>query len=183
MAKNIDKIRTSNFWANLFKPPTQKNDLEEVLKNMPPFKHLKHKELKLLMQLIHHRAYTANEYVFYQGDPGIALYIIQKGEVLVTLNSEGNNQNLAIFGRGDFFGEMALLDEEIRSASAIALSDADLAVIFKPDLDEFIDKYPDAGIKITRGLLQIIVTRLRVINHDYITLRNKSLEHQKEELK
>ncbi len=181
MAKNIDKIRTSNFWANLFKPPTQKNDLEHVLKNMPPFKDLKQKELVMLMQLVHHRAYTANEYVFFQGDPGIALYIIQKGEVLVTLNSESNvSQNLAIFGRGDFFGEMALLNEEIRSASAIALSDADLAVIFKPDLDEFVDKYPEAGIKITRGLLQILVTRLRVINHDYITLRNKTLDHPTE---
>ena len=77
--------------------------------------------------------------------------------------------------RGDFFGELALLDEEKRSASAIALKDSQVAVIFKPDLDEFVETHSKEGIQILRGISQIVATRLRNLNQDYFTLYNKTL--------
>lgn len=165
------KIRYSSFWANLFKSPTEKNDLEEVLQSMPPFQNMNRKHLKALMQHIHNREYTENEYIFYQGDPGIGLYIIIKGEVVVKQGEiDPQDENLAKLGRGDFFGELALLDNSPRSASAIATNPSNIAVIFKPDLDEYIDKYPKQGVDIMRGISQIIVTRLRNLNQDYIKL-------------
>lgn len=166
------KISYSSFWANLFKSPAEKNDLEEVLLSMPPFKNINRKQMKALMQHIHNREYTENEYVFYQGDPGIGLYIILRGEVKVkqgSINDE-NEESLAKLGRGDFFGELALLDNSPRSASAIATKPSNIAVIFKPDLDEYIDKYPKQGVDIMRGISQIIVTRLRNLNQDYIKM-------------
>ena len=164
----------SSFWANLFKTPTEKSDIEEVLRSMLPFKNLTKSHIDLLIKLIHNRAYTANEYVFYQNDPGIGLYIIVKGEVLITQESQDSERyNLARLGRGDFFGELALLDEERRSASAVAMKDSQLAVIFKPDLDEFVEANPREGVKILRGISQIITTRLRNLNHDYFELYNK----------
>lgn len=164
----------SSFWANLFKTPTEKSDIEEVLLSMLPFKNLNKNHINLLIKLIHNRAYTANEYIFYQRDPGIGLYIIIKGEVLITQESEdGERFDLAKLERGDFFGELALLDEERRSASAIAMKDSQLAVIFKPDLDEYVEANPKEGIKILRGISQIITTRLRNLNLDYFELYNK----------
>lgn len=174
MENIYDTPTKSSFWANLFKTPTEKSDIEEVLRSMLPFKNLTKNHIELLIKLIHNRAYTTNEYIFYQNDPGIGLYIIIKGEVLITQESQDNERyDLAKLGRGDFFGELALLDEERRSASAIALKDSQLAVIFKPDLDEFVEANPKEGVKILRGISQIITTRLRNLNHDYFELYNK----------
>jgi CRP-like cAMP-binding protein len=150
------------------------SDLEEVLLSIPPFKKLSSKHVKLLMKLIHNRVYTANEYVFYQNDPGIGLYIIIKGEVLITQDESGDRFDLALLGRGDFFGELALLDEEKRSASAISLKESQVAVIFRPDLDDFVDSFPKEGVEIMRGLSRIITTRLRNLNQDYFSLYNKT---------
>ena len=162
--KEIIKTKSS-FWANLFKTPAEKSDLEELLLAMPPFENLSGKYIKLLMQLIHNRVYEPNEYIFYQGDPGIGLYIVREGSIVITQAVEdGKALELAKLHRGDFFGELALLDDEVRSGSAIALEPTSIAVIFKPDLDEFIERYPKVGIKILRGISTIISTRLRRLN-------------------
>jgi len=174
MENNNQVAAKSSFWANLFKTPTEKSELEEVLLSMPPFKNLNTKLIKLMMKTIHNRVYSANEYIFFQGDPGIGLYIIIKGEVVITQDEDGDRFDLAILGRGDFFGELALLDEEKRSASAIALKDSQVAVIFKPDLDEFVEAHPKEGIKILRGISFIVATRLRNLNQDYFALYNKT---------
>ncbi len=174
MENNYQGMTKSSFWANLFKTPTEKSELEEVLLSMPPFKYLSNKNIKLLMKVIHNRIYAANEYIFFQGDPGIGLYLIIRGEILITEEIDGERFDLAMLTRGDFFGELALLDEEKRSASAIALKDSQLAVIFKPDLDEFVETHSKVGIQILRGISQIIATRLRNLNQDYFTLYNKT---------
>lgn len=175
MINNNGSPTKSSFWANLFKAPTEASEIEEVMRSMLPFKYVGKNYLHLLVKLIHNRAYAANEYVFYQQDPGIGLYIIVKGEVLITQESDEEKFDLARLGRGDFFGELALLDEERRSASAIAQKDSQLAVLFKPDLDEFVETHPKEGIKILRGISQILATRLRNLNQDYLTLYNKSI--------
>lgn len=174
MENNYQGMTKSSFWANLFKTPTEKSELEEVLLSMPPFKNLSNKKIKLLMKVIHNRIYAANEYVFFQDDPGIGLYIIIRGEILITQDTVGERFDLSLLTRGDFFGELALLDEEKRSASAIALKDSQLAVIFKPDLDEFVETHSKEGIQILRGISQIVATRLRNLNQDYFTLYNKT---------
>lgn len=161
----------SSFWENLFKTPTTKNDLEHVLMSMPPFKKFNPKHLNDFLNIIHNRAYTTGEYIFHQGDPGIALYIITDGEVVISeTHTDGESYDLALLGKGDFFGEIALMDEGVRSASAIATRKSSLAVIFRPDMDEFIDKYPKKGVEILTGISQILATRLKAINQDYIVL-------------
>lgn len=164
----------SSFWANLFKTPTEKSELEEVLLSMPPFQHLSSKHLKLLMKVIHNRVYAPNEYIFSQNDPGIALYIVIRGEILITRDEEGDRFDLALLGHGDFFGELALLDESKRSASAIAMKESQLAVIFRPDLDEFVEAHPKEGVNILRGISTIVATRLRNLNQDYFNLYQRT---------
>lgn len=174
--------KNSTFWSNLFKAPPERSDLEEVLLYMPTFKRFTQLQLKNLLQIVHNRAFTAGEYVFYQNDPGIALYIIRNGEIkIIKSNDDGNEVELTRCSRGDFFGELALLDNDIRSASAIAVTDTNVAVIFKPDLDRFIEKYPKKGNQILRGLSQIIATRLRILDEEYLSLYSKSIISIEEE--
>ncbi|MFA7229269.1 MAG: cyclic nucleotide-binding domain-containing protein [Melioribacteraceae bacterium] len=175
MENSPNILNKNSFWANLFKTPTEKSELEEVLLSMPPFQNLNSKLIKLLIKLIHNRVYSANEYIFYQNDPGIALYIIIKGEVLITQDEYGDRFDLALLNQGDFFGELALLDGARRSASAIALKESQLAVLFRPDLDEFVEKHSKEGINILRGISTIVTTRLRNLNQDYFTLYHKSI--------
>jgi CRP/FNR family transcriptional regulator, cyclic AMP receptor protein len=172
--ENSKKVVHSSFWSNFFKSPTEKVDLQKSLLSIPIFSRLSKRELGLLTSIIHNRNYVAGEFIFYQGDPGLGLYIIRDGEVTVQRKiDEEQVIALAIFNKGDFFGELALIDGEKRSASAVSNSDTRLAVIFKPDLDEFIENYTKSGIKILRGISEIIATRLRKLNEDNFLLENK----------
>lgn len=174
MAEHNDKTVHNSFWANIFNPPAEKVDLQKSLRALPLFKSLSKRDITNLIRIIHNRNYLAGEYIFYQGDPGIGLYLIREGEVSIMRDGDVNDKlALATFGKGDFFGELAMVDGETRSASAIANVDTRLAVIFKPDLDEFIDKYPKNGIKILKGIAQIVAVRLRALNEEYFTLQNK----------
>lgn len=164
----------SSFWANFFRSPADQTDLEKSLKSIPLFNELSKRDLTHFLTIIHNRNYLAGEYVFYQGDPGIGLYIIRQGEIKIKRMDEENNETLlARLTDGDFFGELALIDGEKRSASAVATADSRLAVIFKPDLDEFIERFPKKGIKVLQGIAHIIAHRLRKINEDYFNLQKK----------
>ncbi len=170
--KNRDTVHSS-VWSNIFNTPTEKSDLEKSLQAIPMFKELNKKDLSIVSKLINNRSYIAGECIFSQGDPGLGLYIIRTGEVTITRFTSNNEELLlATLLKGDFFGELALIDGGKRSASAIAKTDTKIAVIFKPDLDEFIDKYPLKGIKILKGVLQIITYRLRKMDDDFLSVKN-----------
>lgn len=141
----------------------------------PIFSSLSKRDISQLINITHNRSYLPGEYVFLQGDPGIGLYVILDGEVEIHRKTEtGLVVKLASFSAGDFFGELALIDEEKRTASAIAQTECRLSVIFKPDLDEFINAYPKKGIKILQGISHIIAARLRKINEDYFSMLEKN---------
>lgn len=170
-----NKTVHSSFWANIFNYPTEKSDLQFSLQSIPLFESLGKRDLSLILNIIHSRSYLTGEYIFYQGDPGIGLYVIREGKVrIIRSDEEGNEIELAIFSKGDFFGELAMVDGEKRSASAVAKTDVRAAVIFKPDLDEFIEKYPKKGINILFGISKIIATRLRLLNEDFFSLQSKN---------
>ncbi len=168
--ENNEKAVHSSFWSNLFNASTEKDDIKKNLYSIPIFQDLKEKDISIITGMIHYRNYLKGEYIFYQGDPGIGLYIIREGEVsIIDIDSAGHVQSLANLSKGDFFGELALIEDEKRSATAIAKSDAKIAIIFKPDLDEFIERYPAQGIKILKGILQIVTYRLRKLNDEMIS--------------
>lgn len=176
---NTSPIITNNsFWTNLFKNPTEKSELKDMLQSIPAFNQLTNTQIKNLIELTHNRFYEAGEYIFHQGDPGIGLYIVQEGEIRITQNTLDNKQyDVVKFGRGEFFGEMALLDNARRSASAIAVRDSTLTVLFRPDLEDFIDRYPKVGIEILKGMAKIIATRLRNVNEEYLALYTRLTEN------
>jgi CRP-like cAMP-binding protein len=167
-----EKVAHSSFWVNFFNSPTEETDLKNSLKSIPLFNDLTKSDLTSFIKIIHNRTYVAGEFIFHQGDPGIGLYIIRDGDVEIERENAHQVKNvLATFTKGDFFGELALVDGEKRSASAIAKTPCKVSVIFKPDLDEFIEKYPKKGIKILTGISNILALRLRKLNEDYFDLQ------------
>lgn len=172
----------SGFWANLFKQKPKSNELLELLKLIPPFQELSKKSLKTLAEIVHYRRYTLNENIFLQGDPGLGLYLILEGEVVIQYFSpKGKKVILANLKAGDFFGELALIDGETRSASAVASTGCKLAIIFKPDMDEYIQNFPKEGNLILNGITKIIITRLRHLNNQFLLLHDSLIENTMED--
>lgn len=115
------------------------------------------------------RSYAAGDVIFKAGDPGQELFLVRRGVVRVRLPlKDGGYHNLASFGRGNFFGEMAFLTREIRSAEAVATAPTDLYVIERPRFDETSRAYPLAGVKMFARLARALALRLR---HTDIELR------------
>jgi CRP-like cAMP-binding protein len=150
-------------WRNLFSQRViREGTIEEVLSKVPAFANLAPRELKEVAAIVHKREYRAGEPVFYQGDPGLGMYIVKDGEVSIVIQGkDGNERELALFGDGDFFGELALLDESPRSANAVCKTECTLIGFFRPDLFELIEKNTTLGIKIVLKLAEIVAQRLR----------------------
>jgi CRP-like cAMP-binding protein len=150
-------------WRNLFSQRViREGTIEEVLSKVPAFANLAPRELKEVAAIVHKREYRSGEPVFYQGDPGLGMYIVKDGEVSIVIQGkDGNERELAIFGDGDFFGELALLDESPRSANAVCKTECTLIGFFRPDLFELIEKNTTLGIKIVLKLAEIVAQRLR----------------------
>jgi CRP-like cAMP-binding protein len=72
-----------------------------------------------------------------------------------------------------------MVDDDKRSASAVANTETKVSVIFKSDLDEFIEKYPKKGLKILKGIAEITALRLRTLNEEYFYLRKEKLTENK----
>lgn len=165
------RILSNGYWANVFRIKPDTEELIEMLKGMPPFRELRKGELKKLLSIFHYRTYKAGETIFKQGDPGIGLYIIREGEVTIQKETEDGEQiEFATLGKSDFFGEIALIESEIRTATAIAKTSCQLAVIFKPDFEEFSFKNARIGLSIMTGFVKVTIARLTHLNEDYMTL-------------
>ena len=101
--------------------------------------------------------YKKGDVIFEQDSPGDTLYIIQSGAVEISRLRDGGKIVIALMGQGEFFGEMALIDDRPRSATATALSRTRLLPIHK---DSFIDRAkndPSVIIQLIKSLCQRIV--------------------------
>jgi CRP/FNR family transcriptional regulator, cyclic AMP receptor protein len=164
MAMAPSKSGSDNaLWKNIFSQHViHEGTTEEILSKVPAFANLAPRDLKEVAAIVHKREYRVGEPVFYQGDPGLGMYIVKDGEVSIAImGKDGNEQELAVLGEGDFFGELALLDESPRSANAISKTDCTLIGFFRPDLFELIEKENTLGIKIVLKLAEIVAQRLR----------------------
>lgn len=108
------------------------------------------------------RSVAAGGSVFRAGDRGDELYLIRQGIVRIVLPlADGSHHNLAAFGRGNFFGEVAFLDAGFRSADAVALNAVELYVISRARFDEVARASPPAGIELVVQLARVLAIRLR----------------------
>lgn len=165
-------MKEDSLWTNIFrKQSAEKRDTLIVLKKIPLFQDLSRKELRQLEHILHQRTYKQNEVIFSEGQPGVGMYIIDSGEVRITIGPE--QKVLAVLTKGDFFGEMALLLEAPRTASAIAGKPSKLYGFFQPDLFSILETFPRTGNKILLRLSQMIAERLRHSNLENQELRKK----------
>lgn len=158
----------SIIWKNIFRDRSENQlTVPEVLKNVPMFSELNPREINKLASIVHLRTYSAGETVFLQGDPGLGMYVIEKGQVSIRMITDsGAEKELSVLTDGDFFGELSLLDESPRSASAVATVPSKIIGFFRPDLLELLNRSPKIGIKVLLKLSETIGGRLRLTNNE-----------------
>ncbi|MCK9410548.1 MAG: cyclic nucleotide-binding domain-containing protein [Bacteriovoracaceae bacterium] len=161
-------------FKDVFKAKIKPASVEEMLSKIPVFDKLEPKELRQIASIVHRRQYVKGEFVFYQGDPGLGMYVVEKGKVgIVVVGEDGTQKEITEMVNGDFFGEIALLDESARSASVVVKEDSALIGFFRPDLFEIIEKTPKTGLKVVVKLAEMIGERLRNMNNEFSKLRTE----------
>ena len=167
---NMDSI-----WSFIFKTKEQEEEkILTVLRRLPIFKDLSRREVSSIERILHRRTYAIGEDIFTQGVPGAGMYIILSGDVSIIL--EPGNKELALLKEGEFFGEMALLDESPRSATARARTQCIVLGFFQSDLFSLLDRSPKLGSKIILRLARIVGDRLKHSNEQVFTLQEKLRE-------
>ena len=151
-------------YQNYFKKGNNVNPIIKVLENVPIFEHLTEKELSEVLRLTHERTYKKDEHVFKKLAPAEGMYVILDGGVLIT--DSDSETIFATLESGDFFGELALLDEEPRSASAISTMPSRLIGFFRTDLLTLMKRSPELGNKILLNLSRVLGERLRRTNQE-----------------
>jgi CRP/FNR family transcriptional regulator, cyclic AMP receptor protein len=158
-------MKRDGIWGSIFRITRQEEPLSNILRTIPLFADLTPKELGILGDAVHRRTYQAGETVFVETEPGAGMYVIQSGHVGIVMKAESETPRvLAELSPGDFFGEMALLGDMTRSATAVARQRSELIGFFHPDLLEIIKFHPHIGAKIALGLSRTLAERLRYTN-------------------
>jgi serine/threonine protein phosphatase PrpC len=128
-----------------------------ILAPMPLFAHCNERELRAVAQSTRPRTFNKGHVIFEQGHPGTELYLVIEGQVGIVKNG----RTIATLGPGSNFGEMAMLDEPSRSASAVAADDCELMVIPREAFFAMLKGNPMLAVKILWNMLLRLSANLR----------------------
>lgn len=124
------------------------------------FGSLKPRQQKVVESFIHQRQYLAGEVIFDQGEEGQALYVILSGTVVICPQGR-QAEPISTLEAGNFFGELALLDDAPRSAQAVAASPCSIAVLFRGDFERLMESHAEIASRIAVQLARYLGQRLR----------------------
>ena len=134
----------------------------DLFRQVPLFADLEDADLDSLISVATRRKFQKDSVIFFEHDPGDSLFMILSGRVKVTiLSDDGREIILSVLGEKDFFGEMSLLDNEPRSATAIAMEDAEVVILHQKEFLSIVEKRP----RVLVLLLAVLSSRLRKANH------------------
>jgi CRP/FNR family transcriptional regulator, cyclic AMP receptor protein len=117
------------------------------------FADLPEEEIQALSSATKRRTFRSNEVIFHRDDPGQVLYMIKEGKVKICIISpDGQEVSLAVLGKGEYFGEFALLDGLPRSTDAVALEKVECYTLQRSDFLNAIQKNPKIAILVLEAL-------------------------------
>jgi CRP-like cAMP-binding protein len=123
--------------------------LERAIRSIDLFRPLSDEELKLAAAAFRHLHYSAGERIIEEGHAGDSFFVIDRGEVEVSKTLAGKSRVLARLMEGQFFGEMALLTGEQRSATVVAATDVDVFTLDKAGFEKILVQNPAVAVEIS----------------------------------
>jgi CRP-like cAMP-binding protein len=139
---------------------SHENPRLKLLKNVVLFKDLSMRDLAVVDQMFHARHYLADEVIFDEGEEGQGLFVVLSGRVKITLPADIDNVLIEL-GPGAFFGEVALLDQSVRTAQARAIDDAEIVALFRTEFYSLLETHSGIASRISFQLARVLAARLR----------------------
>ncbi|MGC9397364.1 MAG: cyclic nucleotide-binding domain-containing protein [Anaerolineae bacterium] len=142
---------------------------KRVLRQSDLFRDLNEIHLDLVLMVCEEIGYQAGDYIFHQNDPGDALYIVARGQVDILMESQTTQSapmTVTVLGDNDTFGEILLVDEGTRSASARCRADTQLLRLSRDRLLKLCYDYPEIGFHIMHRIAAELARKLRSSNQD-----------------
>ncbi len=134
----------------------------ELLQKSVLFKGSSTEELELVLGLFQERQIKPNSTIFTEKMPAEALYIIKSGSVKITMMAgEGEETGLLLLGPGEFFGELALIQEEARLVSARSETSVDLLLLTRKDFQALIDLEPRTACRVVTTIARLLAMRVK----------------------
>jgi CRP/FNR family transcriptional regulator, cyclic AMP receptor protein len=128
-------------------------DVVELLGRVPVFSALEPRDLEQIAQLAVPRSFAPGERVFSEGDESDTCYVVRKGLArAVRSHGDGRTITLATFGPGDFFGELAMFEDERRSATVEAIEPTNVIGVLGPDMRRLIVEHPQIAARLVVAL-------------------------------
>jgi CRP-like cAMP-binding protein len=137
----------------------------DFLHNSVLFKGCGKESVELALGLFHERQIKQNATIFTEHMPAEALYIIKSGTVRISLMAgEGEETGLLLLGQGEFFGELALIQEMNRLVNARAETPVELMVLTRKDFQALLDLDPRTGARILMTITKLLAMRVKAYN-------------------
>src|SRR3954449_3913079 len=141
--------------------PASADETAALLGRVPVFEELAEDDLRRVAEVTVPRRVAGGQVVFREGDDSDTCYVVQSGHArALREHPDGRQITLATFGPGDIFGELAMFDDERRSATVEAIDDLEVAGILGPDMRRLLREHPDSAVQLSIALGR----RLRAAN-------------------
>jgi|SRR3989344_5979090 len=148
-------------WIYFF---NKKNNLVDALKQTQICSGFTKHQIRKIAEIAHVRSFRDQELIFRKGDPSHGLYIVLTGKVEVFLQKKDQSQVLANYEPFQYFGELALLKDNTRKASAKAIGATKLCYLYREDLRRLFLAHPTIGRDTYEFFLGLLVERLDFAN-------------------
>lgn len=167
------------FWQASPLATNKAGSIPKFLRSIKVFEQFTDYELKIFSEFLHERVFAGEELIIREGESGYGFYIIFSGTVEIYVHSTstelapGQNQLIARLSKQDYFGELSLLEKRNkRNATAISKGESRLIAIYKPDLEEMIERYPVVGAKFLQAISLIVAMRFNSVTEEIKTLKD-----------
>ena len=128
-------------------------EILDVLRAVPAFEHASTSTLHVMAEAVHRRTYRRGESLYYEGDPGLGLYIVESGRIRLTTETEpGRSRELRQVGATGMFGVLPVMGDFRRMETAETVTEARVLGFFRPDLKNVVKRNPKAGAEISLAL-------------------------------
>jgi CRP-like cAMP-binding protein len=142
--------------------PTDRDYIKGLMCEVPQFDQLSADELDILSNHVFCQRIPSGTVLTKEGTRGDSLFYIVNGRIEIKKESvDGRQTVLARFNKGASVGEMSLIEESPRSATAIALDDVEILILTRQNFEHILDNTPQVGIKILKNIAKSLSTRLR----------------------
>jgi CRP/FNR family transcriptional regulator len=154
---------------------TKSAEIVELLGRVPVFSTLEYDDLERIAQLAVPRTFEPGQIVFREGDASDTCYIVRSGRArAVREHPDGRTITLATFGSGDIFGELAMFEDELRSATVEAVQLTNVVAVLGPDMRRLMVEHPEISMRLVVALgRRLRETNERLAKQSFQTVQSR----------